>query len=234
MSHKVIVLKLTGEIIQHGPHGLDASGLEHLAKQVKALIPSIKLGIVMGGGNFFRGAQEGMQMHLKSHVGHTVGMLATMMNGLIIQDIFESSQIKTALFSALECNGVGSALSPQNIASALEDKDCLIFSGGTGNPYFTTDTTAVIRALQINATQLWKGTKVDGVYTSDPTKNPDAQFLKKLTYKEVLDKKLGVMDGSAFALAQQHNLTIKIFNIFHENSLIEAASQHDYGSTISA
>jgi uridylate kinase len=230
---KVVILKLTGEIIRHTPQGLDASGLEHIATQVKLLSPSYKFGIVMGGGNFFRGAQEGMQMHLRTHVGHLVGMLATMMNGLIIQDIFESADIPTALFSAVECPDVGFNFSPQNIQNALQHKQCLIFAGGTGNPYFTTDTTAVIRALQIEATELWKGTKVDGVYTSDPTKDPHAQFLRHISYKDALSSKLGIMDGSAFALASQHNLPIRVFNIFSQNALIKAGNEKEFGSLIS-
>lgn len=226
----IIVLKLTGEIVRHTSEGLDASLLADIARQIKELRPRYQFCIVMGGGNFFRGIQRGAQMC--ENVGHYVGMLATMMNGLIIQDIFGQARISTTLFSAIECEEVGLSLSPQNIAEALQTKDCLIFVGGTGNPFFTTDTTAVLRTLQVHAQELWKGTKVDGIYLSDPQKDPAAQLVKVITYRETLNKKLAVMDLSAFALAEQYKIKTRIFNIFAENALIKAATTPSFGSTI--
>lgn len=226
----LIVLKLTGEIIQHSTKGLDSSLLEGLASQIKQLLPAYQFGIVMGGGNFFRGAQRGTK--LSAVAGHYVGMIATMMNGLIIQDILEQSGIATSLFSAVACEEVAYCISPQNIAQAQKEKDCIIFSGGTGNPYFTTDTTAVLRTMQLNAKELWKGTKVDGIYLSDPAKDPAAQIVKTITYKEALDKRLAVMDLSAFALAEQYNVRIRVFNIFSKDALLQAARSPNFGSTI--
>lgn len=228
---KRVVLKLTGEVLQHTPKGLDSSHLESIAKQVKKLLPTIQFSIVMGGGNFFRGAQ-GAEIHISEQTGHAVGMLATMMNGLIIQDVFEGIGITTALFSALECTSVGYELSPQNIRNALSTKECLIFSGGTGNPYFTTDTTAVLRALQVGAVELWKGTKVDGIYSKDPLKDASAEVLKKVTFKDAIKDRLAIMDMSAFVLAEEHKVRMRIFNIFTENALIQAASTPEFGSTI--
>ncbi len=226
----VIVLKLTGEIVKHSTQGIDATLLEDIALQIKELRSTHQFGIVMGGGNFFRGARPGSG--LSPQVGHYVGMLATMMNGLIIQDIFERVGLSTLLFSAVNCPEVGSALSPQALTQGLKEKECLIFAGGTGNPYFTTDTAAVLRSLQLNAVELWKGTKVDGIYSSDPTKDPNAQLVKITTYQDVLNKRLEIMDLSAFALAEQHNVRTRIFNIFTKNALIKAAQTPTFGSTV--
>ena len=233
MQRNTIIVKLTGNLIEDTPQGLDASRLESLASQIKELSSSLTFGIVMGGGNFFRGAKQSKEVHISAQTGHTVGMLATMMNGLIIQDIFEQAGIETTLFSAVPCETVGLPLSPQNIRSALQKRRCLIFSGGTGNPYFSTDTTAVVRALQIGADTIIKGTKVDGVYSEDPHKNPQAELLKSLSYKEALEKNIQVMDQTAITLAQDHSITLRVCNIFTDNALIKAVNEADFGSTIS-
>ncbi len=221
-----ILLKLTGNVLDEGP-----TLLENIVTQIKQL--DATFGIVIGGGNFFRGARQSAALHISEQTGHSVGMLATMMNGLIVQDIFEQAGIATTLFSALTCPSVALPLSPQAIRNALSQSRCVIFSGGTGNPYVSTDTTAVIRALQINASQLWKATKVDGVYTADPNKDPNAQRLPSLTYQQALDQHLGVMDATAFALAQEHKLELKVFNIFSDNALIQVAKDPSFGSTLS-
>lgn len=232
MSHKkTILLKLTGDVIYHTPHGLNAERVRSIALQLKQLKDAFSFSIVIGGGNFFRGAQQASQVSISPHVSHYVGMLATCMNGLIIQDIFEASGIKTVLLSALEAPEIGMAISPQAIRKADEEERCIIFTGGTGNPYFTTDTNAVLRALQVRASELWKGTKVEGVYTKDPRLHPDAQFIRTLSYREALEKELGIMDLSAFALAEQHKMPLRIFNIFTDDALIHAA-YNDFGSTI--
>ena len=226
-----ILLKITGETIAHTKRGLDAHWVKIIAQQIKKL-PTVKFGIVIGGGNFFRGAQQGKEVDISENVGHYVGMLATMMNGLIIQDIFAQEGLSSALLSGMPCESVAHTVSPQEIAYALENKDCVLFAGGTGNPYFSTDTTAVLRALQINADELWKGTKVDGIYTDDPKKNPNAQLIKKLTYHDALEKNYHVMDAAAYALAQEHTIPTRIFDIFDDNALYKAASDKTFGSTI--
>lgn len=229
-ARKTILLKLTGDIIAHTPTGLNADRVRLIASQIKQL-NDFQFSIVTGGGNFFRGAKQGDEVAITHQVSHYVGMLATTMNGLIIQDIFEAAGIATILFSALEMPEIGVPISPQNIRRALEKGSCLIFTGGMGNPYFTTDTNAVLRALQINAHELWKGTKVAGVYSKDPRVSPDAQFMHTLSYKEALEKELGIMDLSAFALAEHYKMPLRIFNIFSEDALIQAA-YHNLGSTI--
>lgn len=231
---KIILLKLTGELIEQTSAGLNADRIRSLGAQIKALMADYTFAIVIGGGNFFRGAQQGIEVHISPQVSHYVGMLATMMNGLIIQDIFEQLGIHTSLFSALDCPEVGLSISAQEIRTAQHNGHCMLFTGGTGNPYFTTDTNAVLRALQINADQLWKGTKVDGIYTQDPHTYPDAVLLQQVSYTTALDQRLGIMDLEAFALAQKHALSIRVFNIFTENALLRAAAESTFGSTISS
>ncbi len=232
MERRRIIVKLTGNLIEQTAQGLDTSAIKEIASQVKQLSDSITFGIVIGGGNFFRGSLQSSYSSIGEQTGHLVGMLATMMNGLMVQDIFEQMGIKTTLFSAVPCDLVGLPLSPQALSKALREKSCLIFAGGTGSPFFSTDTTAVVRALQIDAVELWKGTKVDGVYSDDPLKNPQAHLLKKLTYHDALEKKLSIMDAAAYTLAEAHALPIRIFNIFTENALIKAANTQEFGSTI--
>ena len=168
MERRRIIVKLTGNLIEQTAQGLDTSSIKALASQIKQLSDSITFGIVVGGGNFFRGSLQSTYSAIGEQTGHLVGMLATMMNGLIVQDIFEQAGIPTTLFSAVPCDLVGLPLSPQGLQKALKEKRCLIFAGGTGTPFLSTDTTAVIRSLQIDAMELWKGTKVDGVYSDDP------------------------------------------------------------------
>jgi uridylate kinase len=225
-----ILLKLTGESITTTATGLNGDLVRSLAKQIKQL-PEFCFSIVMGGGNFFRGAQQAQELSISPGVSHYVGMLATVMNGLIVQEIFEQAGIETALFCALSMPEIGQDISAQALKKAQKKGACLIFTGGTGNPYVTTDTTAVIRALQVGAHELWKGTKVPGVYTDDPQKNPQATLIPTLSYKEALEKELHIMDLAAFALAQEHNLPIRIFTIFSQDALIDAA-YHNFGSVI--
>jgi uridylate kinase len=229
---QTILLKLTGELILPTASGLNVTMVKSIADQIKNLADQYRFSIVIGGGNFFRGAQQ-VGSGLTAQVSHYVGMLATVMNGLIVQDIFQTAGIKTTVLCALECPEIGIAISPQNIQKAKDRGDCLIFTGGTGNPYFTTDTSAVLRALQIEATALWKATKVDGVYAQDPANYPDAQLLTHVSFNDALKLRLGIMDLSAFGLAQQYGMHIRVFNIFIQDALIRAAHDPLFGSTIS-
>ncbi len=182
---KTVLLKITGETLPRTEQGLDGSMLEDLASQVKQLLPTHQFGIVMGGGNLFRGAHRG-KLSISANVGHSVGMLATLMNGLIIQDIFQRTGITTHLFTASPYGAVGDEISPQALNQAQAAKECIIFAGGSGNPYFTTDTTAVVRALQLGASELWKGTNVNGVYSEDPKNNSSAYILPQVRYEEAI------------------------------------------------
>ena len=223
---KRILLKLTGEIFNK------PSLVTAIIEQILALKPTHQFGIVIGGGNFFRGDIQGKQLEMDTNAAHSVGMLATIMNGLILQDSATRCNLKTALFSAVPCPSLALPISPQTLRTALDQEDTIIFSGGIGSPFFTTDTTAVVRALQINASAVWKATHVDGIYTADPHKDAAAQHIPRITFQEALDKHLSVMDRSAFVLADEHKKEIRIFNIFKHNALISAAENADFGSII--
>jgi uridylate kinase len=230
---RTILLKLTGDIFtSEQDTQLHDEHTRMLAQQLQQLSARYRFGIVIGGGNFFRGSKEGKQLGLTPSVGHQIGMLATMMNGLILKDLLEQEGVPASLFSAVPSPEIGIPISAQTIQSALARNHCLIFAGGTGNPFFTTDTTAVLRALQINASEIWKGTGVDGIYDEDPKKNPAAHFLKKVSYTEALINNFGIMDATAFALANDHKLTIRVFNIFHKNAIITAAEDETFGSKV--
>lgn len=228
---KIILLKLTGEIFSDNLNNFDSTLIESILNQIGQLRSNYQFSIVVGGGNVIRGYQYNKK-DISSINSHYIGILSTMINGLILQDLCHKHNLKTTLFSALECPQIGLTISPQNIITAKNEADCIIFSGGTGNPYFTTDTNAVLRALQINAIELWKGTKVDGIYTKDPKKYQDAALLKSTTHRYAIEQRLNVMDLAAFTLAEQNHMLIRIFNIFSPNALIEAAKNNNYGSTI--
>jgi len=226
MNKKRILLKLTGGAFK------TKQILESVAQQIKALGDQYQFGIVVGGGNFFRGDDQGKKLTLSRSVGHHVGMLATMMNGMILQDMLEKQGIETALFSAVVCPGLITPARESAINRALQKGLTVIFSGGTGLPFFTTDTNAVVRALQINAEQLWKATDVEGVYEQDPDKNPQAKLIKTMSHAQALAQNIKVMDETAFSLAAKENLPIRVFSIFSENSLVQAADDKSFGSTI--
>lgn len=232
MSKKRILLKLTGEIFLDA-HGMPTSKNVHsIIAQLKALSDHFQFGIVIGGGNFFRGSQHGARMGVRSSVGHQIGMLATMMNGLMLKDLIEQDNLSAELLCAMPSPEIGKPISQQTIHTSLKKGDILIFTGGTGNPFFTTDTTAVLRALQIQADEVWKGTSIDGVYSADPKKNPTAKKLKTITFKQAIEQQLGIMDLTAYAMAEQHDEPIRIFDIFSPDALLHAAHNPEFGSTI--
>ncbi|MXP67217.1 UMP kinase [Pantoea sp. Aalb] len=209
-----ILLKLSGEALQGNKgFGIDAIVLDRIAQEVKELVElGIQVGIVIGGGNLFRGlglAQAGMNRVVGDHMG----MLATVMNGLAMRDALHRAYVNARLMSAIPLNGVCDNYSWAEAISLLRNNRVVIFSAGTGNPFFTTDSAACLRGIEIKADVVLKATKVDGVYSSDPVQNPDATLYVKLTYSEVLDKELKVMDLAAFTLARDHKLPIRVFNI---------------------
>ena len=232
MVKKRILLKLTGEVFGKPHEPFSSNTINSLIEQIKQLQATHQFGIVIGGGNFFRGSKQGKELGLQSENAHGVGMLATIMNGVMLQDLFGQQGVNTELFSAISCPQVARIINQQAINSALDENKTIIFSGGTGNPFFTTDTNAILRSLQISADEIWKGTSIDGVYTKDPSKHPDAQRLEKTTYAYAIDQKLGIMDLTAYSMAQQHKQRIRIFNIFAPNALQNAAQDSNFGSTI--
>ena len=204
MSKKRILLKLTGEIfLDEEKKSLSSDGVNSLIDQMRQLRDSYQWGIVIGGGNFFRGNQHGKALGIRSSVGHQIGMLGTMMNGLMLKDLLEQKELAAELLCAMPSPEIGKPISQQSINGSLKEDKILIFTGGTGNPYFTTDTTAILRALQINADEVWKGTSVDGIYDADPRTHPDAKKLDHVTFRQAIEQRLGVMDLTAYALAEQ-------------------------------
>ncbi|MGC2310463.1 MAG: hypothetical protein WA432_02495 [Candidatus Babeliaceae bacterium] len=234
-ERKRIVLKISGEIFcEPGTRTLNKQLVLSLMQQMVDLAQTYQWSIVIGGGNFFRGAHEGSQLGLKQSMGHAVGMLATIMNGLILQDLLVQTGLKTSLFCALDGFALGKPITPQNLRHALENDDCLIFTGGIGVPYFTTDTTAVVRALQIEAHKIWKLTKVAGIFSADPHYDKNARLLKKINYTDALQNKLGFMDATALVLASEHKLIIRVFSMYEPNALIKAAQDPYFGSILSS
>jgi len=230
---KRILLKLTGKVLSAASgQCLGSQLIEQLIAQIKKLKDTHLFGIVVGGGNILRGDEQGAQLGLCPSVGHQAGMLATMINGLILKDLLGKHNIEATLLSAIVCPQICDAVSQVNIEHALKHERILIFVGGTGAPFFTTDTNALVRALQMGAAQVWKGTDVDGAYSGDPRTNKDATLIKKIKYCDAISQKLGIMDTASLTLAQKHGITIKVFNIFEENALIKADKNQDFGSLI--
>ncbi|MCK5632315.1 uridine monophosphate kinase [bacterium] len=232
-AKKRILLKVTGKIfLSDDETTLSNKKITSLAKQIKQLESTHQFCIVVGGGNFFRGSVQGKALGLTPSTGHTVGMLATVMNGLLLQDLFKQKSIKTTLCSAVFAPEIINPINQEQLDKLLQDDKTVIFSGGTGVPFFTTDTNAIVRALQVKADQVWKATDVNGIYDTDPQKNSDASLITTMRYSDALQKKIGIMDATSFALAWQHNLIIRIFNLFEDDALVRTAKEKDFGSTI--
>lgn len=231
---KRVLLKLTGNaLLNREGTLLSIDTLRDVAQQIKTLSQTHQFGIVIGGGNFFRGSVQGKQLGLTPAVSHHVGMLATMMNGAMIQDVFEQNGLTTTLLTALQCPNIGDPISQQSIGQALAQDRIVIFAGGTGVPFVTTDTNAVIRACQLGAHEVWKATNVDGVYSADPRLEPTARLFKKITYAQALADNIKIVDSTALILGLENRLSIRVFNIFEKNALVQAAQEPLFGSTIS-
>lgn len=226
-----ILIKLSGEFL--GKNGnFDCARIQDFVDQLKVLSKIYKIGLVIGGGNFFRASKNGEKLDMRQVTADSVGMIATIMNGLILQDFFERVAVKNVLLSAFEICSIIPKISQRLIDLALSEGKVIIFVGGTGNPFFTTDTSAVLRALQIGAKQVWKATKVDGVYSADPTLDKDAEKFKHINYAEYLERRLKVIDETAVTLAWKYDLKMRIFNIFDKQALLTASKDFDFGSTI--
>lgn len=209
-----ILLKLSGEALQGNEgFGIDASVLDRMALEIKELVEmGIQVGVVLGGGNLFRGAGLA-KAGMNRVVGDQMGMLATVMNGLAMRDALHRADVNARLMSAIPLNGVCDDYRWTEAISLLRHGKVVIFSAGTGNPFFTTDSAACLRGIEIEADVVLKATKVDGVYSDDPQKNPQATRYETLSYDKVLNGELKVMDLAAFTLARDHNLPICVFNM---------------------
>jgi uridylate kinase len=234
MKYKRILLKLSGESLQGTkPSGIDPDRLNQFAGQVKdAHDLGVQVGIVIGGGNIFRGL-TGSQKGFDRQTGDYMGMLATVINSLALKSTLESLGTKSRLLSGLEIPKLAERASGTDAIKYLEEGYVVIFSGGTGNPYFTTDTASALRAVEIHADALLKGTRVDGVYTDDPEKNPDAKKFDRLTFKDAYEKGLKIMDLTAFTLCEENSIPIVVFDMNRQGNLVKLLQGQDLGTIIS-
>lgn len=214
MKYKRILLKLSGESLAgDSKTGLDHQRLEQFAKDIKTIVnQNIQVGIVIGGGNIFRGIQN-TNDSIDRTQGDYMGMLATVINGMALQAYLVKYGIPTRLLSGLPVDPVAESMSGAYAIECLEDGNTIIISGGTGNPLFTTDTAAALRASEIKADAMLKGTRVDGVYSADPEKDPSAKKFDKLSFDEAVAKDLKIMDQSAFILCKENNIPIVVFDM---------------------
>ncbi|MFM2482460.1 UMP kinase [Celerinatantimonas sp. YJH-8] len=232
-AYRRILLKLSGEALMgHEGFGIDPSILSRMALEIKELVElGIQVGLVIGGGNLFRGAGLA-KAGMNRVVGDHMGMLATVMNGLAMRDALHRSYVNAKLMSAIELTGVCDSYNWSDAISNLKSGRVVIFAAGTGNPFFTTDSAACLRGIEIEADAVLKGTKVDGVYDADPVNNPDATLYSELDYSEVLEKELKVMDLAAFTLARDHRLPIRVFNMNKPGALKRVVMGEPEGTTI--
>lgn len=232
-SFKRILLKLSGEsLMGSGEFGLDPEALNDFGNQVKeAYELGIQIGIVIGGGNIFRGIQAAAHGVDKVSGDH-MGMLATVINCLAFQNVLEAKGVPTRLQSAIKMEQIAEHFIRRRAIRHLEKNRIVLFGAGTGNPYFTTDTAAVLRAIEIEADIVIKGTRVNGVYDSDPEKNPNAKFYETITFQEVIEKNLRVMDQTAITLCKENNLPLKVINLNHKGNLIDLLKGNEVGTTI--
>ncbi len=220
-KYKRILLKLSGEALKGNvDFGIDPKVLDRIAVEIGQLVDfGIEVGMVIGGGNLFRGAAlqaAGMERVTGDHMG----MLATVMNALAMRDALERAGISTRVMSAIQMSGVVEHYDRRTAIRHLRSGDVVIFSAGTGNPFFTTDTAACLRGIEIGAELILKATKVDGVYSADPNIDPDAVKYEHLTYDEVIEKKLAVMDLTAICLSRDHEIPIRVFNMNKAGALL--------------
>lgn len=219
-SIKRVLLKLSGEALMgHNSFGISPEIIDQIVLEIKKILEkNIQLAIVIGGGNIFRGISLGDQGMTRA-TGDYMGMLATVMNSLALEDAFNKNNIVTRVQSAININQIVEPYVRAKSLQYLLENKVVIFSGGTGNPFFTTDTAAALRASEIDADIMIKATKVDGIYTDDPNKNNKAKKLDKLSFDEVISKKLKVMDATAFTLCREQSMPVGVINIFKPNSL---------------
>lgn len=233
MQYKRILLKLSGEALMgERQYGIDPKRLKEYAKEIKAVVDKgIEVAIVIGGGNIFRGvagASNGMDRVQGDHMG----MLATCINGLALQSALEDEEVHTRLQTALEIKEVAEPYIKRKAIRHLEKGRVVIFGAGTGNPYFTTDTAAVLRAIEIHADAILKGTRVDGIYTADPEKDESAVKFDNITFKDVIDKGLKVMDMTAFTLSEENKLPIIVFDMNKQGNLLKLVSGETIGTVV--
>ena len=230
---KRVLLKLSGEALQGDEgYGISPPILESIASQIKDVVElGIELGIVIGGGNIFRGVQAA-NSGMDRVQGDYMGMLATVINGLALQSSLENIDVKTRLMSAIKMDEIAEPFIRRRAVRHLEKGRVVIFSAGTGNPYFTTDTAATLRAIEVEADVILKGTRVDGIYTADPEKDTSAKKYDTITFDEVYKKGLNVMDMTAFTLCNENKLPIMVFNMNTPGNLCNVVNGEEIGTLV--
>lgn len=214
LVYKRILLKMSGEALMGDSHfGIAPQVLGRIVDEIKDLVTAgVEVALVIGGGNLFRGAALSAA-GLGRVTGDYMGMLATVMNALAVRDVLESAALPTRIMSAITMTGVVDPYDRRKAIYHLENKRVVIFAAGTGNPFFTTDSAASLRAIEIDANILLKATKVDGIYSADPLKNPQAKKYERLTYTQVLEQNLKVMDSTAICMCRDHNMPLRVFDL---------------------
>ena len=233
MSYKRVLLKLSGEaLLGERQYGIDPNRINQYAKEIESISKlGIEVAIVIGGGNIFRGvsaAGNGMDRVQADYMG----MLATVINGLALQSALEENKIQTRLQTAIKIEAVAEAYIKRKAVRHLEKGRVVIFGGGTGNPFFTTDSAAVLRAIEINADVILKGTRVDGIYTEDPEKNIKATKFDNISFDDVLKKGIKVMDTTAFTLSKENNLPIIVFDMNTPDNLFKVVKGNNIGTRV--
>ncbi len=234
LRYKRVLLKLSGEALA-GPegYGIDTDKADELAATVKAVHDEgVEVAIVIGAGNLWRGAQ-GMERGMERSTADHMGMIATVMNALALQDAIQRLGVVTRVQTALEMQSVAEPYIRLRATRHLEKGRVVIIGGGTGNPYFTTDTAGALRAMEIGAEVLIKATKVDGIYDADPMKNPDARRYKTLNVNDALEQRLKVMDATAFSLCMENELPIVVLNLWKPTDVVKLVNGEDVGTIVS-
>ncbi|MEO9485860.1 MAG: UMP kinase [Ekhidna sp.] len=233
MTYKRILLKLSGEALMgEKQHGIDSNRLTQYAEEIKKVVnEGIEVAVVIGGGNIFRGV-EAEASGIDRVQGDYMGMLATVINAMALQSMFEKHGMYTRLMSGLKMEQVCEPFIRRRAIRHLEKGRVVIFGAGIGNPYFTTDSTASLRAIEIEADVVLKGTRVDGVYSEDPEKNPNAERYSKISFQEAYEKNLNIMDMTAFTLCQENNLPIIVFDMNTKGNLEKIVAGEEVGTLI--
>ncbi len=234
LKYRRIVLKISGEgLCRSGTTGVDGEQLERVAGEIKSVADlGVELGLVIGGGNIVRGSDLAERLGIEAAVAHYMGMLGTMINALAVQEVLEKMGVDTRVQSAIAIDHVCEKFVRRRAIRHLQKGRVVVFAAGTGNPFVTTDTAAALRASEIGADALFKATKVDGVYTADPAKDPTATRHQRLSYNEFIDNRLAVMDLSAIVMCQQNKIPVVVFNLETSGNMRAAAEGRAIGTVV--
>ncbi len=233
LVYRRVLLKISGEALMgEQSYGIDVDVARKVAEELKAAQElGVQVAVVVGGGNIFRGVSKSAG-NMDRAAADYIGMLATVMNAVVLQDALEKLQVHTRVMSAIDIPQLAEPFIQRRAVRHLEKQRVVIFAAGTGNPYFTTDTAAVLRALEIKADVILKGTKVDGVYSADPMLDPNATRYDRITYQQVLERQLKVMDASAISLCMDNNLPIIVFNMRQPGNIQKVVAGDDVGTKV--